>query len=187
MKLIRKTRAEPTVKRRAPVFLMFLTWWLFSLPIAVTFAQPDIRGTYTGAGTETLENCQDPADNITFDFSVSVSIPDQVEGAFSGSATVTAVIGEINIETSLAGFSGTVTAEGELSGAFTYTTLVNGEFDSSGDGIFTGQVAGGDMLEVNFSGQDQVGDTCTFTGSFSVTRESTLTFPAFPRTRDRTR
>ena len=170
MKLIKtKTKA---VKGSQGLLLMLICGWLFSLPVAVSFAQPDIRGTYVGSGTETLENCQDPADNVTFDFSITVDITDQVEGAFSGSAVATAMIGGIDVEITLAGFSGTVTEEGQISGAFTYTTLVNGVFDSSGSGTFTGQVIDNTMV-VDFLGQDEVGDTCTFTGSFTANRQAT--------------
>lgn len=127
---------------------------------------PDILGTYVGSGTETTMNCQDPADNGTFPVSGSFSISDQVGGTFIGSATLMPPIGNVTTDVS---FSGTVTANGQLTGTFTYVTMVDGVFDSSGDGTFTGQVTG-NTLTLNFSGQDQVGDTCTSTGSFSGSR-----------------
>ncbi len=132
------------------------------------FTGPDIRGTYAAAGAATATSCQDPADNGTFEFSASVSIPSQAGATFSGSATLTPVVSGNNITTNMS-FSGTVTAGGEVSATFTYTTLVDGVFDSSGDGTFTGQVTG-NTLAINFSGQDRVGDTCTVTGSLSGTR-----------------
>ncbi len=127
---------------------------------------PDILGTYVGSGTSTAMNCQDPAGNGTFPFSGSFSISDQVGGTFIGSATLMPLIGNDTTDVS---FSGTVTANGQLTGTYTYVTMRDGVFDSSGDGTFTGQVTG-NTLTLNFSAQDQVGDTCTFTGSFSGSR-----------------
>jgi hypothetical protein len=51
---------------------------------------------------------------------------------------------------------------------FTYETRVFGMFDASGTGVFDGPVIGNTMV-VNFSGQDEVGDSCTLTGRFSAT------------------
>ena len=128
----------------------------------------DIRGTYVGSGTLTQTNCQNPADNGTFGFSSSATISTQTGSNFSGSATLTTVISGINVTDNIS-LTGTVTTTGQSSGTFTFTLLANGAFGSSGNGTFTGQVTG-NTLTVNFSGQDTVGDTCTFTGSLSGTR-----------------
>ncbi len=129
---------------------------------------PDIRGTYQGSGSETLTNCQDSSENGTYGFTGSVSITNQTGATFSGTAIWTATVGGFVLRTT-ASLTGTVTTAGDLSGSFTYQFTVNGVFDSSGDGTFTGRVTGA-TLTVNFSGQDRVGDTCVFTGSFSGTR-----------------
>ena len=50
-----------------------------------------------------------------------------------------------------------------------YQDFLDGSFDASGTGTFTGQVTG-NTLTMNFFAQDQVGDTCTGMGSLSGTR-----------------
>ncbi len=87
--------------------------------------------------------------------------------SFSGTGTLTADIGGSSLTYNI-NISGTVDPGGEIDGTFTFTLLIDGSFDSSGDGTFTGQVTG-NTLSVDFSGQDIVGDTCTFTGSLSGT------------------
>ncbi len=129
---------------------------------------PDIRGTYQGSGGLTQTNCQDPTENGTFLFSSTVSITSQTGAAFSGTGTLTTDVPGAVVTTEL-NLSGTVTGAGNVSGSFTYRFLVNGVFDSSGDGTFGGQVTG-NTLAVNFTGQARVGDTCRFTGSLSGTR-----------------
>ncbi len=131
---------------------------------------PDIRGTYIGSGTTSITNCQSPSDNGNFDISVSVSISIQDGELFCGSANVQSFIDGFIIDVSLAGFSGTVTPEGQISGSFIYLTKINDVYDSAGEGTFSGQVTDNTMT-VNYLAQDRVGDTCTSNGAFSAIRQ----------------
>jgi hypothetical protein len=121
---------------------------------------PDIRGTYIGSATITLD-CRRAALDGTFSFSSSVTISTQTGPNFTGSATLTGFV-MFNIS-----LSGTVTAEGELSGTFTFT--ISGVSNSSGNGTFTGSGVG-DSFMVNLSGQSTSGEICTFSGPMSGTR-----------------
>jgi hypothetical protein len=131
------------------------------LTVTDTRPPPDIRGTYTGSGTLTQTNCPTPG---TLGILSSVNISSQTADAFNGTATLTDSFGG----STTGSISGTVTPGGQLSGIFTFTTLVFGTFHSSGDGTFTGQVSG-DTLSINFIGQERVGDTCSLTGTLSAT------------------
>ncbi len=64
---------------------------------------------------------------------------------------------------------GLVGVTGMLSAAYTYEDFIDGNFDASGTSTFTGHVTG-NTLTIDFSTQDQVGDTCTGMGSLSGTR-----------------
>jgi hypothetical protein len=129
---------------------------------------PDIRGTYNGSGSLTQSSCQQPQNNGTFGFSASVNIPSQTGATFSGTATLTTIVSGINFVTNI-NLPGTVTAGGQLSGTFTFTTFANGAFDASGNGTFAG-FAAGNTLTLNFSGKILVGESCTITGNASATR-----------------
>ncbi len=167
MKLLgRKTNMDTIKGTRWVVMVMFFIGWWFALPVAVSFAQPDIRGDYD-SGSLTRTSCENPADNGEFGFAIRVNIIDQVGPEFT--CFFRARTAAIDAEISTGECSGTVTDEGQISGMFTYETRVFGMFDASGTGVFDGQVIGNTMV-VNFSGQDQVGDTCAFTGQFSATR-----------------
>ncbi len=130
-------------------------------------AIPAIGGTYSGSGSLTSSGCLDPTDNGTVGFSSSVSIASQTRDAMSGTAVLTATVDGVTAREDLT-FTGRVTTAGEVLGTFTYTLLLDGIFDSSGDGRFVGQVTG-NTLTLEFTAQDRAGDTCASTGSLSGT------------------
>lgn len=133
-------------------------------------APPDVTGTYTGSGTLMVQafSCEDRSSEGTFQFSSTVTIPNQSGASFSGTAILTANIGGISLRETI-NLSGTVTDAGAMSGTFDFVLLANGAFDSSGDGTFTGQL-NVNQLVINASGQDLVGDTCIFTATITGTR-----------------
>lgn len=63
-----------------------------------------------------------------------------------------------------------VDAKGNVSGTATADLFVNGFIDSSSAGTFTGSFSNG-TLSIQINMQDTVGDTCTSTGSFTLTRQ----------------
>jgi len=128
----------------------------------------DVTGTYSGSGTATLSGCLNPSDNITLGFNASISIPSQSGDSFSGTATLTTTIQGVNL-TENNNISGTVDSQGAVNGTISGDLLVDGFFDSSSQGTFAGTLSG-NSLSIQVLTQDTVGDTCTTTGSFTVSR-----------------
>lgn len=128
----------------------------------------DVTGTYTGTGSAQLTNCQDPADNINIAFNVVISIPSQSGQTFSGTATLTANLQGFALE-EINDVSGTIDAQGAVSGTLAGDLFVEGFYDSSSEGTFSGTLTG-DTLSYSFVTHDTVGDTCTATGSATATR-----------------
>ncbi len=60
-------------------------------------------------------------------------------------------------------------ALGEVSGSGTYKDIIDGLFDASGVFDFTGSL-NVNTPTLNTDSQDTVGDTCTGTGSMTVSR-----------------
>ena len=136
-----------------------------------------VVGTYTGSGSITQSGCQDPNWNGTFSpIDFSITIGPQTGSSFTGSGVATALISGYNIREDVTITSGTVTPTGTLSGSYNFTFYVNGAFDSSGTGTFTGSLVG-NTLSINTQWQDTVGDTCTGTESFTATRPPPPVFP----------
>src|SRR5437773_138639 len=82
----------------------------------VMFPIIDLRGVYTLSASITQSACSTPADNGTFAATGGLSIPSQTGGSFSGTATLSSVVGG----TQAISLSGTVNAQGQLSGSFTF-------------------------------------------------------------------
>jgi len=124
---------------------------------------PFVYGIYTGTYTINVSNCLNPADDGTYNFSVDLSIDDQNQAAFSGTAvgTINYMGDRLNENISL---SGTISASGEIAGDTTHTFV-----DSGGTGTFTGQLSG-DTLTIANNGSDTYGDTCSYTRNISVNR-----------------
>jgi hypothetical protein len=137
-----------------------------STSVAVRTTPPDIRGTFNGTGSFTQSNCQNPLNNATLGFSASLNISSQTGATFSGIAILTTTNPASTISVNL---PGTVTADGQLNGTFAFTTFVGGVFSTSGNGTFTGFVAG-NAVTLIFSGRILVGESCTITGNASAVR-----------------
>ena len=129
---------------------------------------PDLTGTYVGSGSVTNTGCQDPSDNLTIGFDTQVSITQSGEN-FNGTTVSTTQIAGFPVEEQ-GEITGTVDAQGNVSGTVTSDLFVAGFFDSSSAGTFTGTFNNGTLV-VQVNTQDTVGDTCSSTGSFSVTRQ----------------
>lgn len=149
------------------------------LPFADAHSQtvPNVVGTYTGSGSITQTGCQDPSWNGTFSpINFSITLGPQNGSSFTGSGVATALISGYNIREDVTITSGTVTPAGALSGSYNFTFYVNGSFDSSGTGTFTGSLVG-NTISLNTQWQDTVGDTCAGAESFTVTRPPPPVFP----------
>jgi hypothetical protein len=154
------------------------TWWIQTYNSAGTGAWssgkaftvslfPDVRGTYTGSGAETLTGCIGIS-SIYVPFAATVRITSQTGSSFSGSTTLTATVGG-NAYRDEISLTGTVNASGQFSGSTTDVTYENGLYSASGSGSFSGSLVG-NTLSVSFTGQDTAGDTCSTTGSLMATR-----------------
>jgi hypothetical protein len=67
--------------------------------------------------------------------------------------------------------NGTINDSGQVTGQFAFVTFANNVAITSGNGSFSGSLAG-NTITVSAAGRVLVGDTCTFTASFSGTRGS---------------
>jgi len=144
---------------------------------ASVYAQtvPDVRGVWTGSGTSTWNNCNDPGDNGTYNGNVSVTITSQAGASFSGTSLTTfSGVGFVFIETS--NFSGTVTPAGNFTASGTYSSTWNGSFDASGTQTNNGAVTG-NTITSSGTFTDTVGDTCTGTNFFTVSRSGPIPPP----------
>jgi hypothetical protein len=135
-----------------------------STSVAVRTTPIGIRGTFSGTGNFTQSNCQNPLNNETSGFSSSVNVFSQTGANFS--STILLTTGNFAITITL---SGTLAADGQLSGTFTFTTIAGGVFNASGNGMLTGFVTENSVTLI-FSGRTLVGESCTITGSASGSR-----------------
>jgi hypothetical protein len=164
-------------KRKHVVRLMGMcvALWLLNSASVYALTVPDVRGVYNGTGTTTLTGCQDPADNITVPGNVTNTVSSQTGASLSGTLLITASFpGVLFLQT--APFTGTVASDGSVNGTFTYTTTVNGFFDSSGTGTFSGTLVG-NTLTGSANTQDTVGDTCQAAVSLTATRSGPVPPP----------
>jgi len=129
---------------------------------------PDISGTYVGSGTITSTGCLDPADNLTLPLDADMSLNQSGENV-DGNVTASAQFPGATVVVE-ATFAGTVDAQGNVSGTTTADLFVNGVFDSSSAGTITGSFSNG-TLSIQINTQDTVGDICSTTGSFTLTRQ----------------
>jgi len=124
---------------------------------------PFVYGYYTGTYSITVSNCTDPADDGTYNFSVNLSINNQNQADFSGTAIGTiSYLGELLNEN--ISFNGSISTSGEISGDTTHAFV-----DSGGTGTFTGQL-NGDTLTISNAGSDTYGDICSYTRNITVER-----------------
>lgn len=129
---------------------------------------PDISGTYVGSGSITSTGCLDPADNLTIPLDADMSVSQSGEN-INGSVTASAQFPGVTVVVQ-ATFTGTVDEQGNVSGTTTADLFVNGVFDSSSAGTITGSFSNG-TLNIQIDTQDTVGDICSTTGSFTLTRQ----------------
>jgi hypothetical protein len=130
---------------------------------------PDLKGTWSVVGSETVQGCEFDEDNGTF-------------GA-SGNATVTSQVGSGNANSeSFSGggsapglgeqFQGTVQCGGAISGTGSYTEMTQcGEetCTTTGTSTFEGTLIG-NTVKLDTTAQDMSGDTCTSQGWARATK-----------------
>jgi hypothetical protein len=133
--------------------------WITIPLVADWDTSPSILGIYTGSANITQANCTSPGNNVTASFGVTINVGNQNGASFSGSGTLTGT------STISLNFSGSATNEGQVAGTFAFTTTAG----FSGNGSFTGLLSG-NTLTINLSGKISSGETCTLTGSPSITR-----------------
>lgn len=145
-------------------------------------ATPDLRGTYSGTGTQTWWNCTDSISNGTYQTRVLLTIDTQNGNRFTGTAVETSqrfgLTGKNNVS-----LTGTVDSQSQFSGSFSSSLYIENTFDSSAKGNFSGKLDG-NKLTARAKGKDVVGDTCSGSGTWDVTREGpvvTLNLSRFDR------
>ncbi|MDA0739418.1 MAG: hypothetical protein O3A59_10795 [Nitrospirae bacterium] len=135
----------------------------FSKDLDPSLVFPSVLGSFSVTGTTTWTGCVNPNDDDTYLIQGTVIISDQVRDKFSG----TLQLENPTLNAKQRGpVTGTVLVDGTLVGNFDTNFFINGIFDSTTQGTFTGSLINND-LTVNFSGQDIVGDTCVVNGSLA--------------------
>lgn len=127
----------------------------------------DLSGTYTGSTTFFIDSgsCDTPSSITLF---AMLAIPAHAGMSFTGEVSNSTLFqGSEFVE--VMDLAGTIEIDGSISGTFTESLSVDGVFDSSGNGTFSGQVAGNEM-SFTFAGMDTVGGTCEYTGNTLVSR-----------------
>lgn len=137
---------------------------LLSSPL--TYATPNILGTYTGTGTINEFNCGTGAPGNpplfpgdTYTETLTITISNQTGTSFSGSGTS---------DTENITFSGTVDDFGNINGSFSTIEVGDG---STSSGTLSGTISGG-TFSFNIAGQDDTQTDnifCQFTGSSTLT------------------
>ncbi|MFH2049754.1 MAG: FG-GAP repeat protein [bacterium] len=145
----------------AKIFCVFFLYLIVGHSEA--HATPEIKGMYSGSYTIVVANCIESSDNGTYSATLNMTISEQVDNTFSGTATGTFILGN-NTFTENIQLIGTITETGQISGTSSHTFV-----DSGGEGTFTGQLTE-DMLSINNPGQDTYGDSCTYERSISTIR-----------------
>jgi len=162
--------AQARLKGEARKMVLGLIEGKSAKDLALLTKSSDIRGTYNGSGSWTQNNCRDPQDNGSFNFSSVVKLSRETGNTLSGSATLTSVTeGGVKLKTQASFSSAMLFSDTEIRGTFTHKFFINDKPDSSGGGNFSGLVIRR-SLSINFSGKDTSGDTCTFNGSLIGTR-----------------
>jgi hypothetical protein len=136
---------NPAVNR---VFIRFkdgsgLTRGSTSVAAQAVAPLPNIGGTYSGSGSFSQANCQDPSNDVTLGVLVSARITGQSNATFVGGVTATypwfpGLVTQLNI-------TGSVNLSGQASGTLTFSTFANGSVVTSGSGTFAGQLSGNSL------------------------------------------
>lgn len=124
---------------------------------------PNIIGEYAGVYTICVDNCSDPESNGIYDFSVNISIDNQNENSFSGTAIGTTSDFGPPVSEHIT-LSGTIDATGKISGDTSHTFL-----GTAGVGTFSGRLSTETLSIIN-RGHDTFGDVCTYTRKISAVR-----------------
>jgi hypothetical protein len=135
---------------------------------------PDLSGSYSLVGTESVRGCDDPLDNGSYESGGSATITMGPEGeqpetaGFSGSSSGAGLGHD---------FQGTVNCAAEISGSGNYVERTNcGEYTcvTKGTNTFTGSVVQKrfkpDVLVIEGSGHYTSGDSCSFEAWGTATR-----------------
>jgi len=129
-------------------------------------AIPDVTGAYSGTGTATTSRCINPAENGTFSLAVT-SIFSQSGNTFTGTLTATTVVQGASVQF-IDNISGTVDSLGALSGSLSGDEFINGGYDSSHQGTYTGSLSG-NLFSIQTSIQE-TGGPCQTAASVTVSR-----------------
>ena len=146
--------------------------WVVVISQSETYST-DLTGTYIGSLDATFTECSMGEDDaFTLSGSITITSPSQVGEMFSASGEF--VIHRFGVDFTLnISLSGTVTAEGELSGTYTETLTFVGTdgFYGSGNGTFTGSVADNALsIQIVSPDTDVFGATCVIRGTFTGSR-----------------
>jgi len=117
---------------------------------------PDIAGSYSLVGSETWRGCLDPEDDGIYGIHGTASISITSEDEKAGSAQFS---GSSNGSGFGASFGGTVSCGGAFSGSGGYSEEDGTTGSTTFNGTFTPNA-----LRLDFSAQDQSGDTCSSSG-----------------------
>lgn len=126
---------------------------------------PDLRGSFNLSGVTTVTGCLDPGYDGNALFSGTFTFTAQNGSSFSGTLTAQDPFGgDVN-----GTVNGSITASGHVTGTFQFDLTYSGEFDSTTQGSFDGQLTG-NSLSISYSAHDIVGDTCSSSGTLSGSR-----------------
>ncbi len=125
------------------------------------FPLPNLAGTWNVTGSISLTSCQAPANNGTGAILGSIQVT-QSDAAFQTTFSIF-LGGGVVAQTTL---TGTVTPNGQFSGALAGSTNAGQQFSGS----FSGSI-GGNAFSLQFSGQVTAGERCSLSGSMSGTRQ----------------
>lgn len=132
---------------------------------------PDIAGTYQGSGTLTATNCGDPPQTQVFPFEGVVLTITQTGSAFQGTGSFVQDFGGFHVQGDVT-LTGTVTADGHLSGQSSLTLILNGQPISRPPATFTGTFANNTITISGTNPFTDGGPSCTLTTALTGTRSS---------------
>ena len=136
-------------------------------PTAIAVVPLVVR-TYAVSLTLTASACTDPNFNNSATGPVTLRVPTQNGGTFSGSTAFTTSVQGVNVLTTFS-FSGHVSSARDLAGSFSMSAVGGGKVLLQGNGTFAGSVNGA-TLSATLTGSLSVatGATCTLTASVTA-------------------
>lgn len=146
-----------------PFALVALFFGILTASTSVYATYPDITGTWTGTASGTDTSCTPSSKNGPFTNQLTVVFSNQVNGNFDVSVTSTESDGSTDIDLGTGFFTSASTIQFAVShtdGGGTDSTVINASLTSANSASFT------------FSGMNTGGDFCIYSGSGTVSRNS---------------